>query len=815
VHVGGEAARAARALGAAAFASGSDIAFAAGAYAPDTPRGERLIAHELAHVVQHRAAPPRSGARLLSRESDAAERQAEALAGRLGREPLATGWIPAAPASLLSLAPELWYRGEAEGVKAAADVSDLAPGKRGVVHDLGPGTYFTDSADVAQVYAETRAPTDPAARRMIGGTVDVKSLGKVLDLTKDPAFMGLYKTYTKSIPKPSGEPYRNLVEGYLKNKGIKLSDYDAIIGPEGVRGGRQMCVRTPEVLAKVRAVMKPVTATGAAAPAAAGAAGAASQGAPAASSGGTGNVSAMATGAGDPAAAGKVEAPRAVAQSLVKALEAQGKPIVANIGGTGARHEPQHAINVNPNEVAPRNNIPNWVKAKGETIGTLFSPGQVKEVVGFGLSPPVLNWKEIAKGSHQVLQPGGKFTIQFRWPDAKAAQQLVAALKQAGFENVANLRDVVISATKKTGAVPGTPVLPPTGGLPPAGSGAGGVSVVGRAGGAPVRTPLSQKMTLEIHKSIFKMQSEVRASARVATHARAGVTVFNVALQTFVVVTTLNDARTFAGEGTLFGEAQRNAEKLRANAAEVLLAAEAQWDAVPLLALRGNVDQLEAAGDLERLEELQDVLEAFSSSLDEPISSLSGMAKGLRARADAARLLSKKLFKAAEIPQGMGTIPQAQEFMLAESLGLLAGPMGTAADDYEMSFTYLTYLKNGAEAISSAANKAYWNIVWQAMEAALAEQQKRAAAQPKKPPPAQPSPAGTGKSHAAPPPHLAPVPQAVRQKQIEDAMTRPPTCPSGNCHQQRKEPSLRERLGGEDFTQEDANFMRKWLEQNQ
>jgi hypothetical protein len=52
VHAGPEAAVAADALQAHAFAVGSDIAFAAGRYAPGTLGGIRLLAHELAHAAQ-------------------------------------------------------------------------------------------------------------------------------------------------------------------------------------------------------------------------------------------------------------------------------------------------------------------------------------------------------------------------------------------------------------------------------------------------------------------------------------------------------------------------------------------------------------------------------------------------------------------------------------------------------------------------------------------------------------------------------------------------------------------------------------------
>lgn len=52
VHTGAQAAETARALNARAFTVGRDVVFERGKFAPDTVAGQRLIAHELAHVSQ-------------------------------------------------------------------------------------------------------------------------------------------------------------------------------------------------------------------------------------------------------------------------------------------------------------------------------------------------------------------------------------------------------------------------------------------------------------------------------------------------------------------------------------------------------------------------------------------------------------------------------------------------------------------------------------------------------------------------------------------------------------------------------------------
>ena len=51
VHTGREA----ESIGALAFTTGNDIYFATGQYNPDTPHGQRLIGHELTHVVQQKS----------------------------------------------------------------------------------------------------------------------------------------------------------------------------------------------------------------------------------------------------------------------------------------------------------------------------------------------------------------------------------------------------------------------------------------------------------------------------------------------------------------------------------------------------------------------------------------------------------------------------------------------------------------------------------------------------------------------------------------------------------------------------------------
>ena len=63
IHTGGAAARSAHDLDASAYTVGQDIVFARGRYAPQSPQGQHLVAHELTHLVQQQ----RGGQQLIQR----------------------------------------------------------------------------------------------------------------------------------------------------------------------------------------------------------------------------------------------------------------------------------------------------------------------------------------------------------------------------------------------------------------------------------------------------------------------------------------------------------------------------------------------------------------------------------------------------------------------------------------------------------------------------------------------------------------------------------------------------------------------------
>lgn len=76
VHTDPQAAESARAVNALAYSVGRDVVFGAKHYAPNTPAGDQLIAHELAHVMQQKGADVSDRPEVISSPDDGGEREA-------------------------------------------------------------------------------------------------------------------------------------------------------------------------------------------------------------------------------------------------------------------------------------------------------------------------------------------------------------------------------------------------------------------------------------------------------------------------------------------------------------------------------------------------------------------------------------------------------------------------------------------------------------------------------------------------------------------------------------------------------------------
>ena len=141
-------------------------------------------------------------------------------------------------------------------------------------------------------------------------------------------------------------------------------------------------------------------------------------------------------------AAGLAKDAGSEARDLVNAIRAEGRPVVVNIGGVG---EEAGAINLNPNQVAPRTGIPNLIARPAEEIDQLFLPNSLDGIVSNRLPPNTLDWNKIIPGLKKVLRSGAKVVIRFQGVGGDA-QIIEAQLRAQGLREIKNFLGAAIEA---------------------------------------------------------------------------------------------------------------------------------------------------------------------------------------------------------------------------------------------------------------------------------------------------------------------------------------------------------------------------------
>lgn len=155
VHADLAADRAARSIGALAFTTGQDVFFRAGQYQPGTRAGQRLLAHELSHVVQ---------------QAGGARSAAHGPQGRLSPAPRSAQRVPTFVETL-----KRKIRG---GGMIDEDVVEHASGSGGTANRVDPITYKSEIAKTRHGFFKPDDPEDLAgsARAVASSRLD-RALG--------------------------------------------------------------------------------------------------------------------------------------------------------------------------------------------------------------------------------------------------------------------------------------------------------------------------------------------------------------------------------------------------------------------------------------------------------------------------------------------------------------------------------------------------------------------------------------------------------------------------------------------------------------
>ncbi len=206
VHTDTQSAESARAVNATAYTVGEDVVFDSGQYAPQTARGQQLLAHELTHVVQQRGAAQADSLTVDSPTSQA-EREADRFSAQVSPLPtsrvqrtvggaIAGGLIGGLAGAGIGamFGPAGAILGGLVGLIGGALLGNLNTRSR----KLKPGeiehakTIFKDSIDYSKIEITRDSLFAVGAPRTIGNTIHLKSdekwqefKGDTLDLSDE------------------------------------------------------------------------------------------------------------------------------------------------------------------------------------------------------------------------------------------------------------------------------------------------------------------------------------------------------------------------------------------------------------------------------------------------------------------------------------------------------------------------------------------------------------------------------------------------------------------------------------------------------
>ena len=266
--------------------------------------------------------------------------------------------------------------------------------------------------------------------------------------------------------------------------------------------------------------------------------------------------------------------------------------------------------------------------------------------------------------------------------------------------------------TPPTGTGGGTP--PPTA-VQPRGSGPIRFVAPAPAPPAAIRAQASAMAALS-----RQTQRSIRISGRItlATRGVGGL------LSVLGMIHTVRTAQQMAAHGTIFADAEAQADRVIAYGSEMQTWAEETTNDVSLLEILAAITSADEREDSTALFDIDSALTDTYLRFYERADEFREMGQDLRARERGLGIMSDFYETLVSVPQGPSTAPNAEAFAMHVSLDRLQGRVGTAAGHFEAADRQMRFYAEALDGYASAANDKAWAIVFTRVAVAVAEAER-------------------------------------------------------------------------------------------
>lgn len=266
---------------------------------------------------------------------------------------------------------------------------------------------------------------------------------------------------------------------------------------------------------------------------------------------------------------------------------------------------------------------------------------------------------------------------------------------------------------------------PPGTSAPPApGAPAAPVAPTGTAAG-PLRITPPRPAAPSVMRAqaafVLELEAETRRSIRLTSRINLITRGVTGLLSILGLLSTLRTMQQMYTHGTIFPEAEAQADQVADYAEEMEQWAMDTTDQISLLGAVALISDADERNDAEALFDIDSACTGTYMQLFERADQFGEFATSLRARQHALGVMAGFYERLVSVPMGATTAPNAEALAMYQSLERLEGRVGNAANHFEAAERQIRFYGDFLEQLAGEANDRAWAITWTQIAFAMSQ----------------------------------------------------------------------------------------------